>query len=187
MDEQDSVGERSGRISRLLDSQGSRTAYIKAKLGVLVPAQIRALRLKSINPPMPFQKDLARESEIKQQSRISMIETPGAANITLETLAKVAAGLKVGVVVKFVPFSDMLRWENSFCPNDDVIRLDRDYEFISPNPIPAENAAVGVRSSCAGGNVAALRVISDNAGAEGQGRPPVRELAISAAAAVGGR
>ena len=132
MGEQNSVSERSRRISRLLNSQKSRTAYIKAKLGVLVPAQIRALRLQSTNPPMPYQKDLARESEIKQQSRISMLETPGAANMTLETLAKVAAGLRVGVIVKFVPHSEMLRWENSFSPDVDVTRLENDREFLNP-------------------------------------------------------
>jgi transcriptional regulator with XRE-family HTH domain len=81
---------------------------------------------------MPFQKDLARESEINQQSRISMLETPGAANITLETLAKIAAGLRVGVVVKFVPFSEMLRWENSFSPDINVTRLENDHEFLNP-------------------------------------------------------
>ncbi len=133
MEERNSVNERSGRISRLLSSQKSRTAYIKAKLAVLVPAQIRALRLKSKNPPMPYQRDLARESEIKQQSRISMLETPGAANITVETLAKIAAGLRVGVIIKFGPFSEMLCWENSFSPDTfDVIRLEDNAEFLNP-------------------------------------------------------
>jgi DNA-binding Xre family transcriptional regulator len=99
---------------------------------VLVPAQIRALRLKSENPPMPFQRDLAREAEL-HQSRISVFETPGAANITLETLSKIAAGLRVGVIVKFVPFHDMLRWENSFSPDTfDVERLDHDDAFLNP-------------------------------------------------------
>ena len=58
------MGQKLGRISRLLNSQQSRTAFIKAKLFVLVPAQIRALRLKSVNPPMPHQRDLARESKL---------------------------------------------------------------------------------------------------------------------------
>jgi transcriptional regulator with XRE-family HTH domain len=106
-------------------------SYILSKLLVLVPAQIRALRLKSVDPPMPYQRDLARESDL-HQSRISMFETPGAANMTLETIAKIAAGLRVGVVVKFVPFSDMLRWENLFSPENDVVRLSKDEAFINP-------------------------------------------------------
>lgn len=126
------MSEQSERISKLLHNQESRASYISSKLAVLVPAQIRTLRLKSIEPPMPYQKDLAQESGM-QQSRISMFETPGAANMTLETIAKIAAALRVGVVLKFVPFHDMLRWENSFSPDAfDVQRLQDDEDFIHP-------------------------------------------------------
>jgi hypothetical protein len=141
------MSDRFQKISRLLSSYKSRTAYIKAKLVVLVPAQIRTLRLKSNNPPMPYQKDLAKEAEM-QQSRISMFETPGEANITLETLAKVAAALRLGVIVKFVPFHEMLRWENEFCPEgyDVRPRLDEDQEFLHP-----EHAADDPPLEAAGG------------------------------------
>lgn len=81
---------------------------------------------------MPFQRDLAREAEL-HQSRISMFETPGMSNMTLETLAKVGAGLRCGVIVRFVPFSEMLVWENSFLPEKfDVLRLNEDVSFICP-------------------------------------------------------
>jgi len=135
--------DRYQKISKLLNSQKSRAAYIQAKLSVLVPAQIRALRIKSRNPVMPFQRDLARESET-QQSRISMFETPGMANMTLETLSKVAGGLRCGVIVKFVPFSEMLRWENSFSPEhfDVFPRLDHDYGFLNPSAASIEDANV---------------------------------------------
>jgi hypothetical protein len=90
---------------------------------------------------MPFQRDLARESGL-HQSRISVFETPGAANITLETLAKIAAGLRLGVIVKFVPFSEMLRWENSFSPDsfNVVPRLDQDTQFLNPEADYAADA-----------------------------------------------
>lgn len=128
--------ERSKLIDRLKKDKKFRAAYINAKLGVLVPAQIRGLRLKSNNPPMPRQKDLAREAEM-QQSRISMFETPGAANVTLETLANLASALRSGLVVKFAPFSEMLKWENEFSQDTfDVVRLDNDTEFIAPARTP---------------------------------------------------
>lgn len=126
------MNERSKLIARLKSDKKFRVAYIKAKLGVLVPAQIRGLRLKSNNPSMPRQKDLAREAEM-HQSRISMFETPGAANVTLETLANLASALRSGLVVKFVPFSEMLKWENDFSQDTfDVVRLDNDTAFIEP-------------------------------------------------------
>lgn len=95
-----------------------------------MPSQIRALRLKS---EMPRQSDLAKAAGV-HQSRISMFETPGAANMTLETLAQLAAAFKVGLVVKFVPFSEMLTWENAFSQDAfDVVKIDADREFLQPN------------------------------------------------------
>lgn len=129
------MNERANRISRLLRDQKSRASYIKAKLGVLVPAQIRALRLKS---DMPRQGDLAREAGM-HQSRISMFETPGAANVTLETLARLAATFKTGLLVKFVPFSEMLRWENQFSQDQfNVLRLDEDLAFLDPRRVASD-------------------------------------------------
>lgn len=116
------MNDRSQTISRLQENRDTRESYILAKLRTLVPAQIRALRLKS---DMPRQADLARAAS-KQQSQISDYETPGAANVTQETLARLAATFKVGVIVKFVPFSEMLEWENSFSQDAfNVVRLDR--------------------------------------------------------------
>ena len=135
------MSERSEQISKLLTDKNTRTAYIKAKLGVLVPSQIRALRLKS---DMPRQEDLAREAEM-QQSRISMFETPGAANVTLETLARLAAIFKVGLIVKFAPFSEMLHWENTFSQDRfDVVRVDHDQEFLDPPAVISREVTAGV-------------------------------------------
>ncbi len=187
MEGRSSTNGRSDRISRLLSSQESRVAYIKAKLAVLVPAQIRALRLRSTNPPMPKQSDLARQSAM-HQSRISMFETPGAANITLETLSKVAAGLRCGVVVKFAPFSEMLRWENSFSPDlFNVPRIEEDYEFIRPASSHTENARCCVASSSQNENAAGSVMTFGNAAAESRRRPVGGQMAASAVASVGAR
>lgn len=121
------MNERSRAISRLLSNLDARASYIKAKLGVLVPSQIKALRIRS---NMTRQSDLARMAKM-HQSRISMFETPGAANLTLDTLSRLAAAFKVGLVVEFVPFSEMLGWENGFSQDSfDVVRIDRDKDFI---------------------------------------------------------
>lgn len=127
------MSERSKLISKLLTDRKARSAYIKAKLGVLVPSQIRALRLRS---GMLRQTDLAKSAAM-QQSRISTLETPGA-NVTIETLANLAAVFKVGLVVKFVPFSEMLQWENSFSQDSfNVLPLNEDRNFLSPPVQPA--------------------------------------------------
>lgn len=90
---------------------------------------------------MPRQADLAAEAKM-QQSRISMFETPGAANLTLDTLSRLAAVFKVGLVVKFVSFSEMLRWEDHYSQDAfDVTRIDRDIEFINPDASSVRNTA----------------------------------------------
>jgi transcriptional regulator with XRE-family HTH domain len=178
------MSDRLERIYRLLKSQKSRAAYIKGKLVVLVPAQIRSLRLKSTNPPMPYQRDLAREAEV-QQSRISMFETPGAANITLDTLAKIAAGLRVGVIVKFVPFNEMLRWENSLSPDNFNVnpRLEEDQAFLNPGAEEAES----VSAASSEGPIGEMGSFTEypEVQAANTRRPPASEVFAQAAVAGG--
>lgn len=123
------MSDRSERISRLKADRQARESYIKAKIGMLVPSQIRALRLKSKTPK---QTALAKVAGT-HQSRLSNLERPGEANVTLETLAWIAAVHKVGLIVKFASFSEMLHWENDYSQDEfNVTRLDEDEEFINP-------------------------------------------------------
>ena len=56
-----------------------------------------------------------------------------ATNFTLETLARLAATFRTGLVVKFVPYSEMLRWENSFSTDAfNVVRIEEDQRFLDP-------------------------------------------------------
>lgn len=81
---------------------------------------------------MPHQSDLAQAAGMKQ-SRISVMEMPGAVNFNLETLVRLASVLRVGLLVKFVSFSEMLNWENDFSQDDfAVTRLDDDADFLIP-------------------------------------------------------
>jgi transcriptional regulator with XRE-family HTH domain len=135
------LSEQLKKISKLKESDSSRIAYIKAKLSVLIPSQIKALRLKS---GMQRQDDLAAAADMKQ-SRISAIETPGAVNFNLETLVRLASAFKVGLIVKFVPFSEMLRWEKDFSQDEfNVLKIDDDSEFLNPqkNKFAAQAATV---------------------------------------------
>jgi transcriptional regulator with XRE-family HTH domain len=122
------VSERSSLIDKLQSDFKARVGYIQAKVSTLVPSQIRALRLKSETPRQP---DLAHAAQM-HQSRISMLETVGA-NPTIGTLSAIAAALKVGLKVQFVPFSEMLAWENNFSQDQfDVVKIDNDVTFLNP-------------------------------------------------------
>lgn len=95
---------------------------------------------------MPRQSDLAKAAGL-HQSRISSFETPGAANVTLETLSRLAAAFEVGLIVKFVPMSEMLRWENEFSQQSFRVRkLGVDEQFLSPdspNSVTSQRANEG--------------------------------------------
>ncbi|MHB8302597.1 MAG: hypothetical protein ACYDC6_07155 [Acidobacteriaceae bacterium] len=79
--------------------------------------------------------------------------------MTLETLARLAATFKVGLVVKFVPFSEMLQWENGF--SQDVFnvlpRLDQDEAFLNPS-----GAVVETQSLLGNAPVAAMNSLAIN-------------------------
>ncbi len=120
--------DRSNLISNLLNRRESRESYIRSKLSVLIPSQLRALRVKC---PMT-QQALGEVADMKQ-SRVSAMERPGEAQFNVDTLVRLAAALKVGLMVKFVSFSEMLRWENSFSQDSfDVIHIEEDTDFIRP-------------------------------------------------------
>ena len=124
--------ERSKIISELRDNEATRAAYIKTKLSVLISSQIKALRLKS--KTLSRQEDLGAASGM-HQSRISAIETPGAVNFNLETLVRMAAAFKVGLMVKFVSFGEMLEWDNNYSQDIfNVVSLDDDEKFLNPIP-----------------------------------------------------
>lgn len=122
------MSDRSQLIRRLLTDRDFRASYIRAKLDVLIPSQLRALRLRQEET----QSDLAQLADMKQ-ARISAMETPGRVNFNLETLVRIAATLNVGLMVKFVPFSEMLGWENDYSQDAfNVTQLASDTAFLRP-------------------------------------------------------
>ena len=128
------MSERSELISKLIENKETRGAYIRAKLNVNIPSQIRALRQKR----EMTQGTLADEADMKQ-SRISAMERPGETKFNLETLIRLAAVLRVGLSVKFVSFSEMVKWSNEYSQdNFDVVKIENDPAFVAPEVLARE-------------------------------------------------
>ena len=122
-----------------------------------------------------------------KQSRISAIETPGRVNFNLNTLVRMAATLNVALMVKLVPFSEMLRWENDYSQDVfEVTPIGEDIEFI--NPDQASQGAV-VRTGMQTPNVSAGVVsFRGNAVAEmSLPRPAMADMVATQVAAAGGQ
>jgi len=73
------MSDRSRLTNRLVHERDFRAAYIRAKLDVLIPSQLRALRLGQDKT----QPEVAHMADM-MQSRVSAMETPGASISTLK-------------------------------------------------------------------------------------------------------
>lgn len=122
------MSDRSEVISKLIQDVEFRADYLRAKLNVNIPSQIRALRRRQEKT----QTQLADDAGMKQ-SRISAMEQPGVTAFNVETLVRLAAAFKVGLIVRFAPVSEVLRFENDFSQDHfDVVTIDQDWRFLRP-------------------------------------------------------
>jgi transcriptional regulator with XRE-family HTH domain len=130
------MSENSQLTDRLLTKRETREAYVRAKVTTNVPSQIKALRRRQGDMT---QAQLAEEADMLQ-SRISTVEKPGA-RLNLDTLVRLAAAFRVALLVKFVSYSEMLRWENEFSQDAfNVIPIDEDVDFLKEEE-PTESAS----------------------------------------------
>lgn len=137
------MSERSRKISKLISDSATRVSYTKASVGVNVASQIRALRRRR----GMTQKALAEAAGMKQ-SRISAVETPGY-QISVETLVRLAAAFEVGLQVKFVPYSEMLHWENEYSPDSfDVVSISEDNLFLQGDETWSDDVSAYPGVSC---------------------------------------
>jgi hypothetical protein len=73
-----------------------------------------------------------------KQARISASEKPGKVKFSLETLIRFAATYKIGLIVKFVPLSEMERWEDSYSQDEfSPLPIEEDEEFLNPPTVSA--------------------------------------------------
>ena len=152
--------ERSKLISKMLRQRPTRESYVRSKPNVLIPSQIRSLRQRRGMK----QCDLGVEADMKQ-ARISALERIGESNLSIETLIRLAAAFRTGLIVKFAPHSEMLDWENSFSPDTfESVSLDRDDRFLRgegprldrPNP----TMSLGLQEALTGGNKPRFGLVS---------------------------
>lgn len=105
------MSTRARKIAKLA-SKEYRDAFVGSQINASLPFQIRALREQRNWK----QSDLAERAGMLQP-RISAMERPGAAKFNLETLRRIASALDIALLVKFVPFSDLVHWSEDFDPD----------------------------------------------------------------------
>src|SRR5258708_25392233 len=95
------LNSKQSLIRRLRKGRHVRTRFVESHLDKKLAFQIRSLRGDS------SQEEMEKRTGIKQQA-ISRLENPYYGKATLTTLKKIAAAHDVGLLVEFVPFSQLV-------------------------------------------------------------------------------
>jgi transcriptional regulator with XRE-family HTH domain len=94
---------REKRLAKLKNNKTYRDAYVAEHIKTSVPLQIRHLREKHALT----QAQLADKAKTTQ-TVIARLEDPNYGNLTLNSLLKIASAFDIGLLVKFVPFSQLV-------------------------------------------------------------------------------
>jgi len=103
------MSTRDQLVEQLKDKE-YRDAFVASQIDIGIPYQIRALRGQM------SQGELAARAGMKQP-RVSAIERPGYSSLNLSTLKRIAAAFDVALLVRFVPFSELVEWAETFSPD----------------------------------------------------------------------
>lgn len=99
------IEKRKVRLIEELKNKEYRDEFVSSNVDVGVAFQVRALR-KQRNWTQEKLADISK----KKQKTISDLENPSNSP-TISTLKKIATAFEVGLVVRFVPFGDMVKWD----------------------------------------------------------------------------
>ena len=123
--------------AKLSRSKKYRSAFVAAQLKRGIPAQLRVLRKQR----GWSQDDLAKAAGLTQGS-LSRAEDPDYGNLTLNNVLKIADGLDVAFVGRFVPFSELAEWYTSLSEKRlEVPRFRDDAPIASAEIVRSPNVA----------------------------------------------
>lgn len=111
-----------------LHDENYRREWVSEQAGVGLAFQIRALR----EDRELTQEELA-ERLGKSQATVSEWESPDYRRYTLSTLARLAAAFDVALMVRFAPFSELVKWSTQLTPSK-----------LAPASFPIESAHFSV-------------------------------------------
>lgn len=92
-------------LARLKRSKAARNSFVQSHLNKTIAYQIRALRDRE-----ELSQGALAERVGMNQNAISRLESPEYGKHTLTTLKRLASAFDVGLVVRFVPFSELADW-----------------------------------------------------------------------------
>lgn len=91
-------------VKKLLSSKTFRDAYVAENIKRVIPFQVRTMR-----DEREWSQERAGQELGKPQNVISRFESPTYGRMTVQTLQEIARGFDVGLIIKFVPFSRLVK------------------------------------------------------------------------------
>jgi transcriptional regulator with XRE-family HTH domain len=128
-------------LQKLKSSRKRRELFVAGQIKTGIPFQIRALRDKK----GWTQGELGAQLGMTQ-TNISRLESPGYGRLNITTLQRIAAAFDVGLIVRFVPFSELVGWVDKLSP-----------ESVAPKSFDEEIETMEQRATASIGD---LRIIS---------------------------
>jgi len=121
------IAKRKEKLISKLKNKEYREAFVAELITTGIPFQIKALREQEQRKWT--QKQLGEKAEMAQES-VSRLENPNYAKFTLTTLKKLASAFDIGLMVRFVPFSELVEWEvNLSAESLETVSFDQESYF----------------------------------------------------------
>ena len=108
------ITKRLKKLIEELKDKEYRDAFVEEHIDTGIPFQIRALREQKGREWT--QKELGMRTGMAQET-ISRLEDPNYGKLTLKTLKRIASAFDVALMVRFVPFSELVEWELKLTPD----------------------------------------------------------------------
>jgi transcriptional regulator with XRE-family HTH domain len=98
-------------LEKLKSSKKRRELFVAGQIKTGIPFQVRALRDKKDWTQAQLGAELGMT-----QTNVSRLESPGYGRLNITTLQRIASVFDVALVVRFVPFSELMRWTDNLSP-----------------------------------------------------------------------
>jgi transcriptional regulator with XRE-family HTH domain len=98
-------------LAKLKGSKKRRDLFVAGQIKTGIPFQVRALRDKKGWTQAQLGTELGMT-----QTNISRLESPGYGRLNITTLQRIASVFDVALIVRFVPFSELMRWTDRLSP-----------------------------------------------------------------------
>lgn len=119
------ISKRKEKLISKLKNKEYRDAFVSELITTGIAFQIKALRKQR-----KWKQTKLGEWATMAQETISRFENPNYGNLNLETLKRLASAFDIGLMVRFVPFSELVNWEINLSPESlEVVSFNEESYF----------------------------------------------------------